>query len=226
MTDSTASNNSYHYMDSMRNAEHIEPSSQQLKRRQMATALQQLSSQVARMDATETEMQRYVQDLEALSQRIQGHNKVDSVQLFEKLYQGKATAEELLLDTESAVLIGKASPIGFPMELDVIGDKIVGTARIPLSFQGPPQRVHGGIVATLFDILLSRTQILCDFLGFTADLQISYKGAVPLDTTLQLEAWVESVGERKLVNAGKITVGDKVCATAQGLWIKPNTGFV
>ncbi len=192
----------------------------------MAAVLQKLSNQVARMDATETDMESYAQDLEALSARLEGHNKLDSVELFEKLYQGKASAEELLLDTDSAVLIGKASPIGFPMELDVIGDKVIGSACVPLSFQGPPQRVHGGIVATIFDVLLSRTQLLCDFLGFTADLQVTYKGAVPLDTTLHLEAWVESVGERKLVNVGRITVGDQVCATAQGLWIKPNTGFV
>ncbi len=216
--------NSFHYMDTMRKAA-ITPSASHEKRRQMATALQKVINKVARMQATEAEMAGYVDELEALLERIADHDKFDSVKVFKQLYQGTASADELFLDVDSGVLLGKASPIGFPMELDVADDKVVGTATVPIAFQGPPQRVHGGIVAAVFDILLARTQILCDFLGFTADLQVSYKGAVPLDTPLQLEAWVEKVDERKLHNAGNILLDGKVIASAKGLWVKPKTGF-
>ncbi len=216
--------NSFHYMDTMRKAA-ITPSASHEKRRQMAAALQKVINKVARMQATEAEMAGYVDELEALSERIADHDKFDSVKVFQQLYQGAASADEFFLDVDSGVLIGKASPIGFPMELDVADDKVVGTATVPIAFQGPPQRVHGGIVAAVFDILLARTQLLCDFLGFTADLQVSYKGAVPLDTPLQLEAWVEKVDERKLHNTGHILLDGKVIASAKGLWVKPKTGF-
>ncbi|BFM14810.1 hypothetical protein R50073_09930 [Maricurvus nonylphenolicus] len=216
---------SFHYMDTMRKTD-ATPSSAQEKRRQMATAMQKLINKVARMQASEAEMARYVEAIEDLSECIADHDKFDSVEVFKQLYQGKASVDEFYLDIDSGVLFGKASPVGFPMELNVINDKVVGTATIPVAFQGPPQRVHGGIVAAVFDILLSRTQGLCDFLGFTADLQVSYKSAVPLDTPLQLEAWVEYVDERKLRNAGHILVDGKIVATAQGLWVKPKQGFI
>lgn len=216
---------SFHYMDTMRKTD-ITPSSAQQKRRQMATAMQTLINKVARMQSSEAEMDSYIDAIEKVSECIAEHEKFDSVEVFKHLYQGKASAEEFYLDIDSSVLLGKASPVGFPMELDVANNKVVGTATIPVAFQGPPQRVHGGIVAAVFDILLSRTQGLCDFLGFTADLQVSYKSAVPLDTPLQLEAWVVQVDDRKLRNAGHILVDGQVLATAKGLWVKPRQGFI
>ncbi len=216
----------YSYLDSMSDTRHLVASAAQLKRRKLGRVLQNLSAQIARMDATEDEMTAYIQQLELVSSQLEAHGKVNSAQLFERLYRGNASGEDLLLDADAGCLIGTASPVGFPMRLDVEGEKIVGSATIPVAFQGPPSRVHGGIVAAVFDILLSRTQLLSNFLGFTANLSISYQGAVPLDTCLCLEASVVSVDERKLVNTGTISVGGKVCATAEGLWIKPRSGLV
>jgi len=213
-------------MDSMSDNRHLVPSSAQLQRRRLGRVSQKLSAQIARIDASEDEMSAYIQELELVSSQLEGHAKVDSTQLFERLYCGTANSDDLLLDADSGCLIGAASPVGFPMELGVKGEKIVGSATIPVAFQGPPLRVHGGIVAAVFDILLSRTQLLSNFLGFTADLRISYQGAVPLDTCLSLEASVISVDDRKLVNAGTISVDGKVRATAEGLWIKPKSGLV
>ena len=226
MKNSVPSEGSYHYMDTMCQSGNLSISPSQEKRRKMALLLQTVINKVVRMQATDAEMSDYIEALETLSKQISSHNKFDSFEVFKHLYEGTASHDELLLDIDSAVLMGKASPIGFPMELHATGDKISGTANVPVAYQGPPGRVHGGIVAAIFDILLSRTQLLCGFLGFTADLQVSYQRAVPLNASLQLEAWVEQVDERKLLNAGTITVDGKVCATAKGLWIKPKQGFV
>jgi len=215
----------YDYMDGMRDICSIAPSSSQIKRRRMASALQKISENITRMDACEDELELYSNDLEAMAMRLSGHGKINSTHIFQKLYSGVATADELMFDSESELLIGKASPIAFPIKLEMIDDKINGNACVPVSYQGPPERVHGGVVACMFDVLLSRTQLLCDFLGFTASLKVDYKGAVPLGKVLELEAWVVEVDEGKLFNAGKISVDGKVCATAEGLWIKPKHGF-
>ncbi len=216
----------YDYMDSMSATSHLVPSAAQLQRRKLGRVLQKLSAQVARSDASEDQMSAYIQELELVSSQLEGHAKIDSNQLFERLYRGIASSDDLLLDADSGCLIGAASPVGFPMELEAKDGKIIGNATIPIAFQGPPLRVHGGIVAAVFDILLSRTQLLCNFLGFTADLRISYQGAVPLDTCLRLEAEVVSVDDRKLINTGTISADGKVCARAEGLWIKPKSGLV
>ena len=225
MKKSAPSGDSFHYMDTMCQTSDLAISLSQIKRRRMAQLLRDVINKVARMQATDAEMAEYVAALEVLSEQVSEHDKFDSFEVFTHLYEGEASREELFLDIDSAVLIGKASPIGFPMEFHASSDKITGAATVPVAFQGPPGRVHGGIVAAIFDVLLSRTQLLCEFLGFTADLQISYKSAVPLNAPLKMEAWVEKVDERKLINAGQIIVDGKVCATARGLWIKPKMGF-
>lgn len=201
----------------------IEPSLSQLKRRRIARSLQNISSHIVHMDASDGEMNYYSQELDALERRFSAHNKVDSAGVFQRMCDGEASGDDVLLDQDYSILIGKASAIGFPMELEVLDDRVKGTAYVPLSFQGPPQRVHGGVVATIFDILLSRTQVLCDFMGFTASLKIDYKKATPIETKLELEAWVQKVDGRKLLNGGKITANGEVCATAEGLWIQPNS---
>lgn len=216
----------YHYMDTIVGAQKLEPSKQQLSRRRLAQAVQQLSNATTRIDASEEEMDRLTRKIEAVNDTLSEHTKVDSIEIFKRLYSGRASKDDLIFDADSNLLLGKSSPIGFHMELEVQDSKIIGEACIPIPFQGPPNRVHGGIVATVMDILLSRTQILSDFLGFTADLQVSYKRAVPIDEVLTLEAWIESVDDRMLINRGRISCNGKTCATAKGLWIKPKTEFI
>ncbi len=213
----------YGFKDFISGAEDIEPSVSHLKRRQLAKSLQNIATHIVRMDATDEELEAYSQQVEVLEQRLANHSKIDSASMFQKIFTGQASCDELLLEHDYTILSGKASAIAFPMELLIVGDRVKGTACVPLAFQGPPQRVHGGIVATMFDILLSRTQAISGLIGFTAGLTIDYKAGTPLDTELELEAWIEKVEGRKLFNAGKIMVNGEVCATAQGLWVQPKT---
>ena len=214
------------FKDMLEGIEHLQPSPAHADRRRIARSLQDIASHIIRMDATPAELASYAQEVEALALRLAGQGKVDTAELFKRMINSEASLDDMMLGHDFHILSGKASAMAFPMDLRVEGDRVLGSAFVPLPFQGPPQRVHGGIVAAMFDILLARTQIIGGIFGFTASLEISYHAATPLETDLQLEAWVEKVDGRKMFNAGKIMVDGKLCASAKGLWIQPKSGFM
>ena len=99
---------------------------------------------------------------------------------------------------------------------------IRGKTKVDIRFQGPPGRVHGGMVASIFDILLSRTQELVHSIGYTASLKIDYVAATPINTDLDLEAKIIKIDGKKLYNSGVIKVDNQVTARAKGLWVLPS----
>jgi acyl-coenzyme A thioesterase PaaI-like protein len=202
----------------------VEPSVSHAKRRRLARSLQNISSSMFRMDANAAEIDGYLRQVEALEAQFSKLPKVDSSAIFKKIVRGDASGEELLMDRDHIVLTGRANPISLPMDFSIRDDRVVGTVTVPFEYQGPPQRAHGGVVAAIFDVLLHKTQKICGFMGFTASLTVDYVDSTPLDTELELEAWIEKVDGRKLYNAGKITRQGKECAKAKGLWIQPNSG--
>ena len=215
----------YGFMDLMKGMDSLKPSASHQKRRDLAKSLQSIANHIIRMEASDDELLAYTQEVEMLEMRMAKQGKIDSAELFKKMINSEASADDVLMGHDYSILSGKASAIAFPMEMDIVGDRVKGSAYVPLPYQGPPQRVHGGIVAAMFDVLLARTQMIGGVMGYTAYLNITYKAATPLETDLELEAWVEKVEGRKMFNAGKIMANGEVCATAEGLWIQPKTSL-
>lgn len=216
-----AAGKTYGFKDIFEGMRQIEPSAAFQHRRDIAEALRKLATEIIRMDANEEELQAYASQLKALEESMKAHGKVDNSELFRRMVNSEASADDVLMGHDFSILTGKSTAIGFPMEVHVEGDRVKGSAYVPLPFQGPPMRVHGGIVAAMFDVLLAQTQAIGKVMGYTASLDISYKSATPLETELELEAWIEKIDGRKMFNAGEIRANGKVCATAKGLWIQP-----
>lgn len=215
----------YGFKDLMSGMDTIEPSESHMNRRRLAKSLQDIATHIIRMDASEEELASYAKELEHLALRLDSQGKVDSGELFKKMINGEASGDDVLMGHDYSILSGKASAVAFPMDMEIVGDRVKGSAYVPLPYQGPPNRVHGGIVAGMFDVLLARTQMIGGIMGYTAYLNVTYKAATPLETDLQLEAWVEKVEGRKMFNAGKIMANGEVCATAEGLWIQPKSSM-
>ncbi len=215
----------YGFKDMIDGLHNIEPSESHQKRRDIAKSLQAIASHIIRMDANDEELEAYKKDLKGLEQRFAAQGKVDTGELFKKMVNGEATGDDVLMGHDYGILSGKASAVAFPMDTRIEGDRVLGTAYVPLPFQGPPLRVHGGIVAGMFDVLLAQTQAIAKVMGYTASLEITYKDATPLESDLELEAWVEKIDGRKMYNAGVIRANGKVCAEAKGLWIQPKSNL-
>lgn len=101
---------------------------------------------------------------------------------------------------------------------------IATTGPLPLQYQGPRGRLHGGYVGVLLDqVLWSAVRLRHDNAGFTRTLSITYERPTPLDEELTIEAWTTTVDGRKTFAEGELRCGKTVCARAEGLWVSPRT---
>lgn len=114
---------------------------------------------------------------------------------------------------------GKRNPIAPPIRLWKNGDEVRGEAVFSPTYAGPPDSLHGGIIAAVFDELLSMANVIRGKAGFTGTLSIRYHRKTPLDTPVEM--WATQVREdgRKLVCRGEFRVNGEVTASAEGLFI-------
>ena len=98
-------------------------------------------------------------------------------------------------------------------------ESVVATATIDGMFQGPPSRVHGGVVALVFDELMGAVNRVTSRRAFTARLTVNLRAAAPIDTELTFRAWVDQVDGRKITIRGEGHSADGLFADADGLFI-------
>jgi len=129
---------------------------------------------------------------------------------------------------------GPANPLAPPLvvdtEVDEDGRYVVGSVRLDRSREGPPERLHGGYLAGLFDDVLSGVPSLVE-MGptVTARLAIRFREATPLDVDLRFEARVVRHSGRRLVararclvaaaGGGAVADGSTVTAEAEALFV-------
>jgi len=118
---------------------------------------------------------------------------------------------------------GLSNPMSPPVRLQVEegdggGVLITGEVTFGPAYEGPPGHCHGGWVAAMFDEALGFAQLAP---GFTAYLHVNYRRPTPLNTKLDLRAWVDSVDGRKRLVKGECRNGDELLSDAEGLFIAP-----
>lgn len=114
---------------------------------------------------------------------------------------------------------GKRNPIAPPIRMWKDGDGIKGEAIFSPTYAGPPDSVHGGIIAAVFDEILAMSNVVTGNAGFTGTLTIKYHRKTPLNTPIEL--WGMNVRQdgRKQVSKGEMRVNGEVTASAEGLFI-------
>lgn len=118
-------------------------------------------------------------------------------------------------------VIGPLNPIAPPFRFWMEGDEVRGEGRFGAAYNGPPGGVHGGLVAALMDEVLGVTGVMTGNHGFTGTLTIRYESLTPVDTDLRVRGWVDGAEGRKAFIAGELLVGDRLCARADGIFIRP-----
>lgn len=134
-----------------------------------------------------------------------------------------AGAAELGSDYEgpfdNSPLMGRANPLAPPLKLQLLDDRVVGTATFGAAYEGPPGCVHGGYVAAAFDEVLGLVQSIGGHPGMTGRLTVHYRSPTPLHTELTFEATLDRVDGRKTICRATIHAGDRLCAEAEGLFV-------
>ena len=116
---------------------------------------------------------------------------------------------------------GRRNPIAPPIRMWRDGDEVRGEAVFSPTYAGPPDCVHGGIIAAVFDELLSMANVISGSAGFTGTLTIKYHRHTPLGCPVELWAVNDKNTGRKQYSRGEMRVDGVVTASAEGLFIRP-----
>jgi acyl-coenzyme A thioesterase PaaI-like protein len=123
---------------------------------------------------------------------------------------------------------GPGSPVA-PMLVPGVDDagRAVGRVTVGRVHEGFPGLVHGGVLATLFDVVLVHAVIQgTGRAGMTGTLTIRYRGPVPLGVPLRLVAEATaSEGRRTTARASLVAEADPdtVLAEADAVFVTPRS---
>ena len=118
---------------------------------------------------------------------------------------------------------GKRNPVSPPLRMWRDGNEVRGEATFSPTFAGPPNSVHGGIIAAVFDELLSMANVISGAAGFTGTLTIKYHRHTPLNQAIEMWAVNERSSGRKQFSRGELRFNGEVTASAEGLFIAPRS---
>jgi acyl-coenzyme A thioesterase PaaI-like protein len=121
-------------------------------------------------------------------------------------------------------LVGPRNPIAPPIDFSVRGDRLLGRVRYGAAYVGPPQSVHGGIIAATFDELLGSANLLNEVGGMTGTLTVRYREPTPIGKQIELEGWVDRIEGRKVFTRGEMRHDGRVTAEAEGIFIGGSMG--
>lgn len=141
-------------------------------------------------------------------------------------------AEDMVLDpanerwegyVDRSPVTGRVNPMAPPLTFTLGKDDHTArtTTRLGLAYQGPPGRVHGGVVATLLDHIMGYAAGTVGQWIFTRTLTVDYDLAVPLFEEIELAARVDQVDGRKIWVSGEILAAGSPLVRARGLWVSP-----
>lgn len=114
---------------------------------------------------------------------------------------------------------GRRNAMAPPIRMWNQNGEVAGEVIFSPTYAGPPNCVHGGIIAAVFDEVLSMANVVTGTAGFTGSLTIKYHKKTPLDTPIEL--WGVNVRNegRKILSRAEMRVDGEVLTSAEGLFI-------
>ena len=188
--------------------------------KELADAARTLVDRLVATDAPDDVIEAATAEVSAAADRFEGYHQGSLYGFSEMANAGKR--EDPLYD--HSPLIGIANPLAPPMSIQQVGDTIEAEVTFGQAYEGPPNCVHGGYVAAAFDELLSATQSLSGAPGMTGTLSVRYESPTPLHEPLRLVGRLVGVERRKIFTEGTCYAGERVTATATGLFISMQPG--
>jgi uncharacterized protein (TIGR00369 family) len=117
---------------------------------------------------------------------------------------------------------GLDNPTGLRLDFLLADDgTVVCRAQIPDTFEGPKGYVHGGIIATLLDEIMSKAVRSHNVVGMTRHMEVDYKRPVPSCAPIRIEGRVlRSEGRKHWAEACIMSVQGTELAHGDALFIE------
>jgi acyl-coenzyme A thioesterase PaaI-like protein len=120
---------------------------------------------------------------------------------------------------DDRAVAGPANPTSVDFIARREGDEVVADACFGAAFEGAPGRVHGGMVAAVFDDLVGFILGMVGQPGFTGRLTVEYKAPVPTERPVEFRARLRERAERKLLVEAEVHLGNKLLATCEATMV-------
>ena len=121
---------------------------------------------------------------------------------------------------------GPWNPLGIGAAYTREGDEAVARVTVGPAFEGPPGRVHGGVVAALVDETLAALMPLTGHMGFTGSLSITLHAPAPRDRELEFRAtFTGREGRRLLLSCVGLADGERF-ASAEATFVEIDPSVV
>ncbi len=114
---------------------------------------------------------------------------------------------------------GRLNPIAPPLEVERDEHKLSATVTLGRIYEGPPDLVHGSVVAAIYDQIMALSAVDQKVPGFTANLSVDYLAGTPLCTALTFSSWVDSVSGKKVIVKAECHSDGKLLTRCTGLFI-------
>jgi acyl-coenzyme A thioesterase PaaI-like protein len=117
-------------------------------------------------------------------------------------------------------IIGPRNPVAPPARFEIRDGRVQGRVTFPAACVGPPQSVHGGVIAATLDELLGSTNLVHQVGGMTGTLTVRYRAPTPILREIELEGWLARVDGRKVFTHGEMRHEGRITAEAEGVFIR------
>jgi acyl-coenzyme A thioesterase PaaI-like protein len=199
---------------------------------EVAEAMRRLNRAVANFDVDDDHWRHLAEQLAELAARLET-GRVRSKELEVSSLPDWITVNEgrpLLVAVGGAVEFDPFSPGGGRLHPSSVGmalrrdgeASVTGTVHVDPMFQGPPGRVHGGVVALLIDELMGTVNRIVGRRAYTARLAVDLRAPAPIATELTLRAWLHDVRGRKITIRADGRSVEGVFVEAEALFVAPS----
>ncbi len=104
------------------------------------------------------------------------------------------------------------------------GDQVIGRVAVGRCFEGPPERVHGGIICAIFDeVMGSVFRATGTASAFTGELSVRFEAPAPILVDLEFRARLVGEAGRKRFLEGEAYSADGKFASATATFIEMRT---
>jgi len=121
-----------------------------------------------------------------------------------------------LVKGDACFVCGQSNPDGLRLKFDIDPDRhrAFSSMKIPARYQGWDDITHGGFIATLLDEVCVHAAKTFGSLPVTAELTVSFKKPVGLETEVFLIAEAEKKSGRLVESRGRLEIAGVVHAEA------------
>lgn len=118
------------------------------------------------------------------------------------------------------VIVGRHNPLAVPLAISFDPPKALLTGTFTRQYEGPPNCVHGAVLAASFDLVLAAANVIAGVPGPTAKLEITYRRPTALCEPCLFEGVVESQEGSRVRTVGRLIQRDRVTVEAAGEFAK------